>query len=238
MRFRAATFNIRNGDAEDGLNSWRYRRSATVEMILSLDAGIIGLQEVLKYQLDYILDSLPEYAYTGAGRIDGSVEGEFAPILYRRSEWAPLKSGWFMLSETPEVAGSMSWNTACERICTWATFPGITVFNTHLDHISGEARLHGVELILSRVEGPALVMGDFNAQPSDSPIQTMLNSGFQDAGLGANEPTFHNWARGPGERIDYLFSNSALLTGCHTHLNSPRGKMASDHFPVSAWVEL
>ena len=203
MKLLVATYNIRNGDADDGPNSWPLRKELTVECIRDLDASIIGLQEAMSYQLDYIMNALPDYAFVGVGRIDGAKEGEFAPILYRKAELQPSDAGWFMLSETPEVPGSTSWNTACERICTWADFGGLNVFNTHLDHISEEARSKGVELILSRIKGHALVMGDFNDCPGDVPVQRMIESGFADACAGEDTFTFHDWGA-CGRRQDRL----------------------------------
>jgi endonuclease/exonuclease/phosphatase family metal-dependent hydrolase len=237
VKLRVATYNIRNGDADDGPNSWPLRKELTVECIRDLDASIIGLQEAMSYQLDYIMNALPDYAFVGVGRIDGAKEGEFAPILYRKAELQPSDAGWFMLSETPEVPGSTSWNTACERICTWADFGRLNVFNTHLDHISEEARSKGVELILSRIKGHALVMGDFNDCPGDVPVQRMIESGFADACAGEDTFTFHDWGRAEGGRIDYIFGRGVMVSDGTVHAKARNGRHGSDHFPVSALIE-
>ena len=54
MKLRVATFNIRNSSAPDGDYAWPIRRYVTVAAIDSLDADVIGLQEVLPDQLDYL----------------------------------------------------------------------------------------------------------------------------------------------------------------------------------------
>lgn len=236
MNLRVASFNIRNGDADDGPDSWKFRRNSTVEAIRRLDAGVVGLQEVMKPQLDFILENLPEYGYVGVGRIDGLEMGEFAPILFRRNELVPRRHGWFMLSESPDTAGSKSWDTACERICTWAELDGWTVFNTHLDHVSEEARVRGAQLILSRTPDSALVMGDFNCLPDDPPVRAFLDAGFVDAGAADPQSTFHDWENRDGGRIDYLFARGLQIGGYETLSGRIGGRHASDHFAISATV--
>ncbi len=238
MIIRAATYNIRNGDADDGPNSWEHRKSTLVNIIQRLDADVLGLQEVLDYQLDFILECLPEYESIGVGRIDGNRQGEFSPILYRQMNVKLNESGWFWISETPDVSGSKSWQTACERICTWANFEGLSVANTHLDHVSEDARREGIRLILARqVEGPSLVMGDLNALPSEEPMRLLLDAGYVDACQGYDGGTFHNWRTEPESRIDYLMGRHVRFIDPIIYRNADTGKDGSDHFPVSASID-
>jgi len=78
---RVASFNIRNGIAWDGLDSWPLRRPATAATIAGLDADLLGLQEVYGFQQRYLLRRLPGYAATGAGRTDGRSRGERCAVL-------------------------------------------------------------------------------------------------------------------------------------------------------------
>jgi endonuclease/exonuclease/phosphatase family metal-dependent hydrolase len=235
VTLRLATFNIRNGDAEDGPNSWPHRKDAVVQMLREIDADIFGLQEVMDYQLRFILDAMPRYQSVGVGRIDGVSEGEFAPILFRKDRLTVAESGWFWLSETPEIPGSASWNTACERICTWARFGDLTAANTHLDHISEEARLEGVRLILRRVSSDrAVVMGDLNAFPTDEPIQEMVRQGFLDSGSALQGSTFHDWGATEWGRIDYIFCKGLGMSPAQIVTKKIGGRYASDHYPVVA----
>ena len=41
---RVATFNVRNGIAFDGLDSWPLRRHTTAQAVAGLDADLIALQ--------------------------------------------------------------------------------------------------------------------------------------------------------------------------------------------------
>ncbi|KAJ3181100.1 hypothetical protein HDU85_003805 [Gaertneriomyces sp. JEL0708] len=104
-----------------------------------------------------------------------------------------------------KVRGKMyewiAWNAACQRICTFALLRlrenenNIMVFNTHLDHVSAEARLKGVELILGRVKKSVelldeeqrckldfvVLAGDFNNQGlRDAEVRRCIDAGFED----------------------------------------------------------
>ena len=84
---------------------------------------------------------LPEYGVIGVGREDGKVKGEYSALWYKKARFELLASGYFWLSETPEIAGSRGWDGACERIASWGKLKdkisGKEYFalNTHLDHI-------------------------------------------------------------------------------------------------------
>lgn len=237
--FKVCSFNIRNGDADDGPNSWPHRADTVVQFLRQIDADIFGLQEVMDYQLTYILKGLPDHSSIGVGRIDGQSEGEFAPILYKPAILNLVESGWFWLSEEPENPGSQSWDTACERICTWADFGDFQVFNTHLDHISAEARFKGTQLILSRMsDKPTILMGDLNVLPNDPTITAIEKQGFKDAISPVSQSTFHNWGTEEYGQIDYIFTRGfetrtpAILT------NKLNARDASDHYPIVAKVQL
>jgi endonuclease/exonuclease/phosphatase family metal-dependent hydrolase len=238
MNLRIATFNVRNGDADDGANSWPLRKNRLSKFLRDLDADILGLQEVMAYQLDFILGELGGYQAVGVGRIDGKSRGEFAPILYRK----PLNLvtwGYFWLSESPEIAGSASWDTACERICTWAQFDSLKVANTHLDHISGLAREMGIRLVLERVGDSDLVVGDFNSLPSEPPVQLMREAGFFDLGEQSPDSTFHDWGRIDGGRIDFLFAGSRVRgVGGRLARSLAVDGYVSDHHAVVAEIDV
>lgn len=231
---KICSYNIRNGDADDGPNSWLYRANTVVQLLQQIDADIFGLQEVMDYQLNHILKGLPDYSSIGVGRIDGQQEGEFAPILFRTSQLNLIESGWFWLSEEPEQPGSSSWNTACERICTWADFGDFQVFNTHLDHISAEAQFKGTQLILSRMSNiPTILMGDLNVLPDDPTIKLIKDKGFDDAISPVSASTFHNWGTEEYGQIDYIFIRGLEPSSPAIHTAQLNGRDASDHYAVS-----
>lgn len=172
------TFNIRYGNADDKENSWPHRREMVYGVLREQAPDVVGLQEALRFQIDEIRAALPQYGEIGVGREDGKAGGEYSAILYRKDCLALDDSGTFWLSDTPEVPGSISWNSACRRICTWgrfipkdsgpasekpkqevfpsqsrpdSPFSAFYLFNTHLDHKSQPARQNGAILLSRRI---------------------------------------------------------------------------------------
>jgi endonuclease/exonuclease/phosphatase family metal-dependent hydrolase len=119
---RVMTFNIRYDNPRDGENVWPNRREKVASMIRLHGADIAGLQEALKNQIDELAKLLPAYDWIGVGRNDGKDAGEFTPIFFRRDRVELVEKNTFWLSETPQTAGSRSWDAALPRIVTWAKF--------------------------------------------------------------------------------------------------------------------
>ena len=183
---RVMTFNIRYDNPADSLDNWAYRKDRAAKAIRFYDADIVGTQEVLHNQLEDLRQRLPSYEVIGVGREDGKEKGEYSALWYRKDRFTAKESGWFWLSETPEVAGSKGWDGACERIATWArlqdkqTGKECFVLNTHLDHVGVEARKCGVKLVLDKVQElggdlPVIVTGDFNAEPESGVIKQVTS---------------------------------------------------------------
>jgi endonuclease/exonuclease/phosphatase family metal-dependent hydrolase len=166
--------NLRYGTAKDGENSWENRKEIMVEMFRSYHPDLIGTQEGLKFQLEYITSAVPEYEFFGVSR-QGTDEDEFAAIIYDSERLSLLDGGNFWLSETPDLPASRSWDSSLPRMATWALFETkdgkrLYHYNTHLDHHSEEARRRGVQVIWDHMksrddETPLILTGDFNATP-------------------------------------------------------------------------
>lgn len=168
------SFNIRYGTANDGQNRWENRRDMVFDVLRKHQADVVGLQEALRFQIDQIRQALPKYGEIGVGRDDGRTKGEYCAILYCRDRFGVDESGTFWLSDTPEVAGSITWGNACTRICTWARLVekksgrAFYVFNLHLDHVSQPSREKSMVLLTQRIMNRThpdtfVVTGDFNA---------------------------------------------------------------------------
>lgn len=253
------TFNIRYGTAHDRQNNWPNRQDMVVNMLRHYDADIIGTQELLPFQADYITHWLPEYRWFGAPRNHEQLP-ERSAILYKWRELVPMESGTFWLSETPTVFASTSWNTSVARVATWARFhhleTGTTffVYNTHLDHISQDARLNGTRVILEHAkehaaDHPVVFMGDFNAKAGENEAYHVARDegGFHDAWLEATErrgPTttwnaFRAADPASDQRIDWILTRGGFLTDlCETVTYSEDNRQVSDHFPVFAKLRL
>lgn len=248
------SFNIRYNTPNDGENAWPNRKEMAAGVIRFHDADFAGLQEALLGQIEDLQARLPEYDWIGVGRDDGESAGEFTPIFYRQDRFELEDQDTFWLSETPEVPGSKSWDTAITRIATWGAFRDrrtgdrFIVLNTHFDHIGTEAREESAKLIVDRLSAfdvPVIVTGDFNATPDSAPYAVMTNS-LRDAFEATQTPHYgptSTWNGfdeiQPNRRIDYIFVSNDVTVLRHGILSETvDGRFPSDHLPVLAEIRL
>ena len=88
LTFGVMTFNIRTANVSDGENGWSNRRGLVVETIGLFEPQVVGLQEVVREQINYLGKSLPDYRWIGLDRGLNGGEGlsEYTPIFYRYKE--------------------------------------------------------------------------------------------------------------------------------------------------------
>ena len=111
-----ATFNVR-GPCDAAPYNWENRRDRVREIFKICQLHLCGMQEPFKMQInDIIADS--RYAYIGNGRDDFKDQGEHSCIIYDTVRLTLLDHGTFGLSESPDVPGVRSWNSAHPRIAT------------------------------------------------------------------------------------------------------------------------
>ena len=246
------TFNVRYGSANDGPNSWDLRKDLVSETIRKYSPDIVGLQECLDFQADYLAGALPDYSHFGVGR-ERNGKGERMEILYKKGVLAPLETGNYWLSEQPDVPGSKSWNASNVRMVTWAKFHHYPSrehffhFNTHFDHRSEEARREAAKMlsedVLSRASGSkAIITGDFNAiAESSEPWNTLINAGLKDCWMVASETVgpeitwsgFKAPELGLKRRIDWiLLLGDIQCSLTETVTFNQQGRFPSDHYPV------
>jgi len=259
---RVMSFNIRYGTARDGDNKWSKRRKFLVDTIRAFDPDLLGTQETLDFQRDFIAAQLHDYEHFSAGRNDGKESGEMAAVFYRSTRFEKLDGGHFWLSKTPDVPGSKSWDSSLTRIVTWLKLRDklhprarpLVFFNTHFDHIGREARLRSAELLRRRVdalapETPVIVTGDFNCGEDQAPHAMLFGlSGTQRSRLvdtyreahpdaEAGEGTFSGFHAGrvEGARIDWIgCSRGYRVLSAEIDHTERDGHTPSDHFPVTA----
>lgn len=256
---RAMTFNIRLDVASDGENAWPHRKEMVEAVIKHENPDLLGMQEVLLHQKQYLEAALPGYTFVGVGRDDGADAGEFSPLGWRNDRFAVVDSGTFWLSPTPEVAGSKDWDAALPRIATWAVLRDrnggatIRVLNTHFDHVGTVARANAARMIAEWVAGsdtPAIIMGDFNVTPGSEPYRILADtaqSGLADARTTSRAPpygppgTFTGFdiARAAEAPIDHIFVTGDFAVDRYAVVTQHwGGRLPSDHYPVVADIEL
>jgi endonuclease/exonuclease/phosphatase family metal-dependent hydrolase len=172
---------------------WEVRREMQVAMIRKYNPDIIGTQEGLKEQIDYLAAQLPEYVVVGEGRKGGD-DDEHMAIFYKREKFRLRELNNFALSKTPEVLGSGP--NVNPRMMTWARFAFIDipskgkngdypsdyrdhwehnqefyVFNTH--YFNGRAatlaRLNASKLIMERIQS----LNRFGSWAKERPVFLM-----------------------------------------------------------------
>lgn len=246
------SYNIRLSRGNDGNNSWQNRRHASVEMVLREQPTIMGCQEMLPDQMEYLLDHLPEYDAIGVGRDDGKELGERMAIFYRTEDVELIRWGTFWLSDTPDVP-SRGWDAAYNRNCTWGWFRHrasgryFGVLNTHLDHIGKVAQQEGLGLIATNLRRifpdgvPVFLTGDFNVEPTDKALKS-LEGIMKDGRIVAPEsdtrPTFNGWGNREEIVIDYVFLRNATAVSFRVLRDENYGApYISDHYPVALCAE-
>jgi len=251
---KVMTFNIRYGTADDGDNSWQFRKENVVKTIINFNPDLFGLQEALQLQIDEILKIMPEYSCLGVGRDDGKSAGEHSCIFYLKNRFNVDSTGTFWFSDTPDIIASKSWGNNITRICTWARLSdklsGKTfyIFNVHLDHESQTSREKSTMLLMNRISEktlPVILTGDFNCGDDNPAIKTILSSGLIDTyrklhAKDPNEGTFNSFkGETNGEKIDFIFvSNDFDVSQSEIIRTNYDGKYPSDHFPVTAVINL
>ena len=251
---RIMSFNIRLPAESDGVDYWETRKPLAVRMLREQQPDVIGLQELVKAQADYLARELPQYAWFGRGReADGG--GEHMGVFYRKDRLTVIESGDFWLSDTPDVAGSITWGHPHPRMVTWALFEQRSdgrrfyLFNTHLPYRDEDeaARLKGAQAIARRLatlpdDVPVVLTGDFNTTP-DSDAHAVLAGTLQDAWTTAPrvegiDATFHGFTGRADRRIDWIFVRGAQLESITSVTTRWNNRYPSDHFPLVATLRL
>lgn len=162
--FNIASYNIRC-PADKGDNHWTLRIPRIVGVIEKYDLDIFGVQEAVKEVTDKLQSELNGYRRIGCGR-ELACDGESNYIFYKENRFECLDYGTFWLSNTPLISGSRYKGAGCPRTCTWGRFKDLktgkvfTYYNTHLDHISSQARLDGAKVLYNNGLKAALENGE------------------------------------------------------------------------------
>lgn len=258
---RVMSFNIRTRNPFDFGNGWGFRRDALTQTIRRFEPDVLGTQECRNSQARDLQKVLPEYDFVGAGRSDGDDGGEMCAIFYRRDKFSKLDEGHFWLSNTPEDEGSKDWGMF-PRMVTWVKltprggFEPFFLFNTHFD-LNRTAQLRSAKILQERVSliagsSPVVVTGDFNTGEGSAPYKLLVGAGMGRGGRLVDthrqaDPTYdtpegtrHGFRGGSGgHRIDWILASSqfkTLAAGIERYRHN--GRLPSDHFPVTAVLQL
>ncbi|WP_159779417.1 carbohydrate-binding protein [Flavobacterium sp. 9AF] len=230
--------------------NWDGRKANAAYIINTTQADIIGTQEAVNYQRDYLIQQTG-YAWFGIGR-DGGDNGEGSWIFYKGDKYNldTANSGNFWLSDTPNTPSRFG--GAYNRICTYvhliekSSGKGFYLFNAHFPtpDLPNE-RLKSMKLLAQRMANraiqsdPVYLTGDFNSNEGDSVTLWMKNGSdnpikcrdtYRDVFPSGNVDT------GFGTKFDYIYcvNNSNYSSQNSWVIKTP---VASDHFPIVAQVQ-
>lgn len=264
------TYNVRvaSESLAVGEQPWRSRLTLMGDQIKRELAGrpqsLLCFQEARLSQVnDLKIELGADWNYVGVGRDDGREAGEFSPIFYQTSEWTLQEQHTYWLSETPEVAGSLSWDAALPRIVNVARFQHsvtgapFVYMCTHFDHQGQVAREQSAELLVRiahewAAEDPSVPVflgGDLNVESESTAYQTLaknmddIKNVVPIENQHGYDKTYTGWDFNVtnDSRIDYIFVRDTR--GLHWESfgvlnNFEKGVFISDHRPVVVKVKV
>lgn len=189
---RLMTFNILVDRKTDTPYSWEYRRKQIADLLRYYNPDIFCLQEALEHQKNYFGECFSEYECFGVGRNDGRIDGEQVLIFHRKNMFKLKTQGYFWLSETPHIAGSIGWDAKRPRTVVWKQLQykdmeqPFIIANTHYDHKGkiankNSAKILQQELSLIEPRCTTILCGDFNSSEETQAYKEILSCGFIDS---------------------------------------------------------
>ncbi len=257
MNLTLISANIRFNNPADGVNAWPHRKQYLADLLHGHTPDIIATQEGRSDQLQELLSLLPDFEMIAQHR--SWIAERMYPTLFVRKNTFELKYSFDKwLSETPDVAGSKSFDSAFPRLMTGAVLKHkailnpLLVVNTHFDHIKPSTRVEQARVLTSEVKkiikpnDHLILMGDYNDSP-ESETRKVIETHFphlQDAWrlFNTREETSHhgfNSEINAGSRIDWILVDQEAKVLDSFLDKSHRGDVyPSDHYPVIAKIKL
>jgi endonuclease/exonuclease/phosphatase family metal-dependent hydrolase len=258
MRIQILSCNIRYEGARDGENDWSHRKGLCAQILRERSPDVICFQEMWARQFEDLSAALPGYGTWAL--IDRSFgQNPTNGIFFHKDRFERVSKGGFWLSKTPRVDGSKSWASDNVRLANWivlkdrSTGREFRVINTHLDHISQEARENQARVILAEDAirdnaYPQILTGDMNSDGSNRAIAILKEGGWVDSHEAFHRApysghTFHEFL---GEayastigKMDWIFMRGAVeAKGAEIVRESLNGRFPSDHYFIAAEVEI
>lgn len=193
--FKVLTYNIRYENKSDGQDIWPNRRETVVKTIAQAD--LVGLQEVVASQFDYVVDNTQGWSWYGIGRSDGIRGGEMAAVGWRNERFIAVEQGTFWLSENPFAIGKPAWDAALPRVASWVRLVDrqtvadevpstLLLINAHFDHKGQKARTNSGSQIRrwvndNRQNSHVVFLGDLNAKIDSPPLKQLIDPSASDS---------------------------------------------------------
>ncbi len=245
---RVISYNVRC--ASDLFGSVNVRSRLLIAQLEEYMPDSFGVQEATGKWMKLLSSRLSDkYACVTQHR-DEDPDSEASAVFYLKDKFDLVDSGTIWLSDTPDTPYTKHEDSGCTRIATWATLKMkgtdkvYTHINTHLDHVSDEARVMQVKVLNTKIrelsEGgnPVVCTGDFNAPEKSVVYDEMLTSLKDSKYLAAQSdegPTYHDYANAEVEdTIDFIFVPEKTKVAKYKIIDElVSGMFASDHYGIS-----
>ena len=222
---RVATYNAHDCIGRDGI----YSPERIAKVVSDLDADVVALQEIT---LDLAGDLLARLENaTGMRAIDGTLfergVGRYGNLLLTRHPvLAQTLHDLSFAAREPRGIVDAELLVGGQTIKVTATHLGLA-WKERSDQIGRISKL------LADSSEPAILMGDFNVWFGSKAFEPLMDDGFVQAPV-SSYPTWFV----PVLRLDRIFVRSpAVVTRTWRH-DSTTARIASDHFPVAADLEI
>ena len=242
------SFNLRGDKREDLDNGWLKRRESVIKMIKQKQPDIICCQEIWTNMVKYMLQKIGcNYKCYGRDTFFGTrfnisclvTMGNC--IFYNKHKFELVDNETFWLSDKTNYP-NCTWGHTEPRNCTVVklrdkiTGKLYTIFNTHFDHTSEDARTKSTELIIKRMsiykDTEIYVMGDFNASITKNTL-VRFNEFLYFPKPNTVKTTFNGFSANKNKVIDYIITNNMKGKYKFKLIEDGYGvPYLSDHYPI------
>lgn len=250
---RVISFNVRC--ANDLFGSVNVRSRLFIAMMEDYLPDSFGVQEATGKWMRILTKRLSEKYGCVTQHRDEDENSEASAVFYLKDKYELIDSGTIWLSDTPDTPYTKYEDSGCTRIATWATLKNkesgkiYTHINTHLDHVSDEARVMQVKVLNKKVKelqkdgNPVVCTGDFNAEEKSVVYDEMLKT-LSDSKYLAKESddghTYHDYGnKERNELIDFVFVPENTAVAKYRIIDETvSGMFVSDHYGVMADIDI
>lgn len=245
---RIISYNVRC--ASDTFGSVNVRSRLVIAQIEAYLPDSFGVQEATGKWIRILSKRLSDkYACVSQHR-DEDPDSEASAVFYLKNKFELVDSGTIWLSDTPDIPYTKHEDSGCTRIATWATLrikgtdKIYTHINTHLDHVSDEARVMQVKVLNKKIKElmkdgtPIFCTGDFNAEEKSIVYDEMLTTLRDSKYLAAESEdthTYHDYENSDVlSVIDFIFVPESTKVARYKVIDElVSGMFASDHYGIS-----
>jgi endonuclease/exonuclease/phosphatase family metal-dependent hydrolase len=252
--FSVLSLNLRFGLADDGPDSWPFRKKSYPFLLEQHPSDFMCFQEANDFQIEFLAGLLSEYAFIG--QRENPPEFWQSDVIFYQSPWVCLQKEHFFLSDTPETPSKFK-ESRWPRQCSLGWFKSgdrqLICVNTHFD-FEPEIQVKSAELIVDRLfkypgDVPVILTGDFNADPSSACYRVFTEGknhpgrfrspSFQNIFSDPYPGTYHGFTgKAEGGHIDWmLYKGPISLLRSEMIRRNFNSRFPSDHFPIKGVFE-